>query len=523
MIFPLRHILTFDEKCFILYPYLYKHPYTLAARGRGTLGDGGEGMRVHRNFRRLTAVLLSLALLGGAAVLPAGAVSADEVVRAGIPENAVPGEIKITTYAVPNEAQMAGLREDAAQKTPDGFVFYGWYVTGEEGSFAVADSGLENWLCEIYADVAQDEDCRLVLQYLYIPAEVKTPAEPTAAVEETAPAVTEEAASETTGEDIPEETQSEEKTVISTVPQYFQNDYPYTMYGSGTIATSGCSIVSLAMVASYLTDHEYTPDELAHYFGGRAINNIARLEYGNKTLQLACKKAENWHVVYKALQEGQVAIVLMNHNSIFTNSQHFIVLAGINENGKIIVNDSNRDNYDFWQLKKGFEEGFEPEDILLGYDGAWIYDKSAMPEDPFIYYEEEPERGEPRYADIELSQDDIKLLAKVVWVEAQGECAEGQQAVAEVALNRIASGDFPNNLHDVIYGQGQFRSVPRLDKAEPFQAQYEAIERAIYGPYILPKEVVYFATKPTNSNIWGQIGGHIFCYGNDYVAAAEES
>lgn len=294
------------------------------------------------------------------------------------------------------------------------------------------------------------------------------------------------------------------------------------MYGSGTIVTSGCSIVSLAMVASYLTDHEYTPDELAHYFGGRAINNIARLEYGNKALQLACKKAENWHVVYKALQEGQVAIVLMNHNSIFTNSQHFIVLTGINENGKITVNDSNRGNYDFWQLKKGFEEGFNPEDILLGYDGAWIYDKSAMPEEPFIYYEEEPERGEPRYADITLSQDDIKLLAKVVWVEAQGECAEGQQAVAEVALNRIASDSFPNNLHDVIYGQGQFRSVPRLDKAEPFQAQYEAIERAIYGPYILPKEVVYFATKPTNSNVWGQIGGHIFCYGSDYVAAVEK-
>ena len=190
--------------------------------------------------------------------------------------------------------------------------------------------------------------------------------------------------------------------------------------------------------------------------------------------------------------------------------------------GRSSVNDSNRDNYDFWQLKKGFEEGFNPEDILLGYDGAWIYDKSAMPEEPFIYYEEEPERGEPRYADITLSQDDIKLLAKVVWVEAQGECAEGQQAVAEVALNRIASDSFPDNLHDVIYGQGQFRSVPRLDKAEPFQAQYEAIERAIYGPYILPKEVVYFATKPTNSNIWGQIGGHIFCYGNDYIAAAEK-
>lgn len=167
-------------------------------------------MRVHGNCRRLTAVLLSLTLLCGIAALPATAASVGEVVRAGIPENAVPGDIRITTYAVPNEAQMAGLREDAAQKTPDGFVFYGWYVTGEEVSFAIADSGLENWLCEIYADVAQDEDCRLVLQYLYIPAEVKAPAEPTAAVEETAPAVTEEAASETTGEEVPAETQSEE-------------------------------------------------------------------------------------------------------------------------------------------------------------------------------------------------------------------------------------------------------------------------------------------------------------------------
>ena len=128
-------------------------------------------MRVHGNCRRLTAVLLSLTLLCGIAAHPATAASVGEVVRAGIPENAVPGDIRITTYAVPNEAQMAGLREDAAQKTPDGFVFYGWYVTGEEGSFAIADSGLENWLCEIYADVAQDEDCRLVLQYLYIPAE----------------------------------------------------------------------------------------------------------------------------------------------------------------------------------------------------------------------------------------------------------------------------------------------------------------------------------------------------------------
>ena len=105
-------------------------------------------------------------------------------------------------------------------------------------------------------------------------------------------------------------------------------------------------------------------------------------------------------------------------------------------------------------------------------------------------------------------------MARVVWVEAQGECEEGQQAVAEVILNRLASEKFGTTVKSVVYAEGQFRSVPLLEDAEPFQAQYEAIERAIYGPYILPEDVVHFATFRTNDNVWGQIGGHIFCYEN---------
>jgi spore germination cell wall hydrolase CwlJ-like protein len=134
-----------------------------------------------------------------------------------------------------------------------------------------------------------------------------------------------------------------------------------------------------------------------------------------------------------------------------------------------------------------------------------------MPEEPFLYYEED-ESGDPRYPDMQLTYEERQLLARVIWAEARGECAEGQQAVAEVVLNRMASEKFGNTLNDVIYAEGQFRSVPYLDDAEPYQAQYDAIERAIYGPYILPEDVVHFATFRTNNNVWGQIGGHIFCY-----------
>ena len=295
------------------------------------------------------------------------------------------------------------------------------------------------------------------------------------------------------------------------VPLYFQTDYPDNLYGSGSIADNGCSVTCLAMVASYLTDHEYLPDELARYFGGVAENNIERLENGAEAMQLPWEKMENFHKTMEALREGKIVIALMDSLSVFTDSQHFIVLTGFNEDGRILVHDPFAPNYEKWDLKRAFREGFTEGDICYGFSGAWAFDKSAMPEEPFLYYEEDL-RGEPRYPDIQLTFEERQLLARVVWVEAQGECAEGQQAVAEVVLNRMASPNFGDTLKGVIYAEGQFRSVPYLEKAEPHQAQYDAIERAIYGPYVLPEDVVHFARFSTNDNVWGKIGGHVFCY-----------
>ena len=163
------------------------------------------------------------------------------------------------------------------------------------------------------------------------------------------------------------------------VPLYMQTDYPNNMYGSGTIANNGCSVTCLAMVATYLTDHEYLPDELARYFGGSAENNIARLENGAETMQLAWEKLENFHKALAALKEGKVVVALMEGQSLFTDGQHFIVLTGYNENGLIMVNDPFGPNYEKWDLKRAFREGFKEGDILCGFSGAWAFDKSAMP------------------------------------------------------------------------------------------------------------------------------------------------
>ncbi len=298
------------------------------------------------------------------------------------------------------------------------------------------------------------------------------------------------------------------------MPMYFQDDYPNVRYGAGSVATSGCGIVSLAMVASYLTDHDYQPDQLARWFGGRAINNMARMETAATALRLPWTKAENIHESEAALAEGKIVIALMEGYSgscPFTQSQHFIVLKGLNEEGRILVNDPYKPNYEKWDLKEGFAYGFDRSAILSGYSGGWIFDPEEMPDKPFIYHQEDGLNYE-NYPDVDLTFEEQELIAKVIWVEAQGECAEGQQAVAEVILNRLVSGRFGSSVESVIYAEGQFRSVPKIPEATPWQAQYDALDRALYGESVLDPYVYYFATAPTTSNVWGKIGGHIFCY-----------
>ena len=201
----------------------------------------------------------------------------------------------------------------------------------------------------------------------------------------------------------------------------------------------------------------------------------------------------------------------MEGTSLFTTGQHFIVWTGINENGRIMIHDPNESNYSLWNLKNAFANGFEEGDICYGYSGAWIYDPEAMPEEPFVYIDDK-EEVECRYPEVELTLEEENLLARVVWAEAQGECFEGQQAVAEVVLNRLVADGFQNTVNGVIYAENQFRSVLFLEDAEPTSIQYEAIERALEGPYVLPIDVYHFATYQVNGNVWGRIGGHVFCY-----------
>ena len=321
-------------------------------------------------------------------------------------------------------------------------------------------------------------------------------------------------------ESVPEETEPAEtlppetipvRMTIDEVPHFFQNDYPDYRYGTSTIAKSGSSMTALAMVASYMTDHYYYPDELAddlaHFLG----NHYERLQFGSDLLQLSWKRAKDIREVLQAVRDGKVAIILMNEKSIFPSDHHYVVLTGTTEDGLITMLDPNRDNYSRQgidaYLKNGIKEGY----LYAGFEGGWIFDKSEMPEEPFIY-EPEPYAKLSRYPGIELTDAEIDLIVDVICMEGASEPFEGQQAIAEVILNRLASGDFGSTVHGIIYAENQFPSVDQLHRAKPTYTQYKAVERALKGPYVVPKNVVFYAKFAVNDNVWGKIGAHTFCY-----------
>lgn len=122
-----------------------------------------------------------------------------------------------------------------------------------------------------------------------------------------------------------------------------------------------------------------------------------------------------------------------------------------------------------------------------------------------------------RYSAIAMTTAERDELAAIIYLEARNQCPDGQQAVAEVVFNRVINVNFPNSVYEVLH-EGeystvkQFTTITKIDQAKPTQAQYDAIDAALYGPTILPHDVVFFSRNGENDRVWGQIQDHIFCY-----------
>ena len=117
-----------------------------------------------------------------------------------------------------------------------------------------------------------------------------------------------------------------------------------------------------------------------------------------------------------------------------------------------------------------------------------------------------------------IYDDDLYLLASVIYGEGRGEPYEGQVAVGAVVLNRVKHPSFPNSVSGVIFQHEAFSCVADGQFNEPVsESAYRAARDALNGWDPSGGAIYYFnPAKATSSWIWSRpaivtIGDHIFC------------
>ena len=109
---------------------------------------------------------------------------------------------------------------------------------------------------------------------------------------------------------------------------------------------------------------------------------------------------------------------------------------------------------------------------------------------------------------------EVKCMAQNIYHEARGETLAGQLAVANVTMNRVHSGIFPDSVCKVVYQRGQFSWTSKSSHKKHVPTQYvELAKRVIIhdrtdntnGSLFFANKAVKVRRKQTT-----RIGNHIF-------------
>lgn len=99
-------------------------------------------------------------------------------------------------------------------------------------------------------------------------------------------------------------------------------------------------------------------------------------------------------------------------------------------------------------------------------------------------------------------QQDMKILANVVYYEARGCPSRHRQLVAQVVLNRVADPRFPNTVKEVVEQPGQYS--PSYVTANPDIPEeiYDDVRAAMNGEVDCPANVIYQAQFTQGTGIY---------------------
>ncbi|MFD2670859.1 cell wall hydrolase [Marinicrinis sediminis] len=118
----------------------------------------------------------------------------------------------------------------------------------------------------------------------------------------------------------------------------------------------------------------------------------------------------------------------------------------------------------------------------------------------------------------ELVNPNLILLAKLIFAEAGYESYEGQLAVGNVVMNRVAHSSFPSTLQGVIYAPGQFTPARtgKLERMEPSDESLQAAREALLGVNVAGDALYFYNPKVSGGSFFNSlevvvnIGNHRF-------------
>lgn len=158
------------------------------------------------------------------------------------------------------------------------------------------------------------------------------------------------------------------------VPHFLQWDkrWGYEIYGSDFLAVTGCGPTCLSMVLCGLSgDTRWNPLEVARwaeeqgYYVEGSGSSWELMTTGAEALGLTASEVifDEEHIL-STLEAGTPIICVVGPGD-FTTSGHFLVLRGVNESGKILLNDPNS------VIRT--EQSWDVEDLMAQIRNLWSY------------------------------------------------------------------------------------------------------------------------------------------------------
>lgn len=109
------------------------------------------------------------------------------------------------------------------------------------------------------------------------------------------------------------------------------------------------------------------------------------------------------------------------------------------------------------------------------------------------------------FSEPDYDPDALYWLSRIISAESRGESLEGQIAVGNVVLNRVASPDFPNTIYGVIFDSrwgGQFEPVENgTVYADPAESSILAAKLCLSGANTVG-DSLYFLDPKKAENLW---------------------